>query len=58
LTKEYKTEHSEIEWSELIGMRHVLEHSYYQIKDEVIWSTIETDLLPLRERISVLLSKE
>jgi uncharacterized protein with HEPN domain len=58
LTKEYKTDHSEIEWSELIGMRHVLVLGYYQIKDEVIWATIETDLLPLRERISVLLSKE
>jgi uncharacterized protein with HEPN domain len=39
-------------------MRHVLVHGYYQIKDEVIWAPIETYLLPLRERISALISKE
>ena len=25
-------------------MRHILVHGYYQIKDEIIWATIETEL--------------
>jgi len=36
-------------------MRHILVHGYYQIKDEIIWATIETDLKPLREKIATLL---
>jgi uncharacterized protein with HEPN domain len=36
LTKDYKATHPEIEWNTIIGMRHVLVHGYYQIKDEII----------------------
>ena len=35
----------------MIGMRHILVHGYYQIKDEIIWATIETELQPLRKKI-------
>jgi uncharacterized protein with HEPN domain len=39
----------------MVGMRHILVHGYYQIKDEIVWETIETELLPLREKIAKLL---
>ncbi|MDO4703193.1 DUF86 domain-containing protein [Tannerella sp.] len=55
LTNEFKKEYSEIEWHALIGMRHVLVHGYYQIRDEIVWATIETDLLPLREKVQLIL---
>ncbi len=29
-------------------MRYILVHGYYEIKDEIIWETIETDLTPLK----------
>lgn len=48
LTNEFKTQYSYIEWNDMIGMRHILVHGYYQIKDDIIWATIETDLKPLR----------
>ncbi|MDR0866604.1 MAG: DUF86 domain-containing protein [Candidatus Symbiothrix sp.] len=53
ITKEFKTVHSEIEWEVIIGMRHVLVHGYYQIKDEIVWDTIQTELGPLKERITL-----
>ena len=55
LTKELKANNPNIEWSEMIGMRHILVHGYYQIKDEIIWATIETELSPLKEKITTLL---
>jgi len=55
LTKDFKTHHDSIEWIDIIGMRHVLVHGYYQIKDEIIWATIETELHPLRDKISELI---
>jgi uncharacterized protein with HEPN domain len=55
LTKEFKTNHTSIEWEDMIGMCHILVHGYYQIKDEIIWATIETELQPLKEKILLLL---
>jgi uncharacterized protein with HEPN domain len=55
LTKEFKANNPTIEWNEMIGMRHILVHGYYQIKDEIIWATIETELSSLKEKITTLL---
>jgi len=51
LTKDFKAKHNSVEWADMIGMRHILVHGYYQIRDEFIWDTIETELNPLRENI-------
>ena len=34
-------------------MRHVLVHDYYQISDEMVWATIQTELYPLKEKVIV-----
>jgi uncharacterized protein with HEPN domain len=57
ITKDFKIAHPEIEWTEIIDMRHVLVHGYYQIKDEIIWATIQSELLPLKEKIGLLCDK-
>jgi uncharacterized protein with HEPN domain len=55
VTKEFKDSHPEIEWKLLIGMRHILVHGYYQIKDEIVWATIQTELQPLKEKLKNIL---
>lgn len=55
LTKEFRTSHSEIEWNVIIGMRHVLVHGYYQIRDEIVWATITQELLPLKKQVQEIL---
>jgi uncharacterized protein with HEPN domain len=55
LTKDFKIKHDSIEWSDIIGMRHILVHGYYQIKDEIIWATIETELATLKAKLQKLL---
>ena len=55
LTKDFKSSHDSIEWRDIIGMRHILVHGYYQIKDEIIWATIETELKPLKDNIQKIL---
>jgi uncharacterized protein with HEPN domain len=54
LTKDFKSKHNSVAWNDMIGMRHILVHGYYQIKDEIIWATIETELRPLREQLNKL----
>ena len=51
LTKKFTTEHPEVEWETIVCMRHVLVHGYYQIKDEIVWSTIQIDLQPLKDKV-------
>ena len=57
LTKEFKNANISVEWSDMIGMRHILVHGYYQIKDEIVWATIETELEPLKTEILKFLSQ-
>jgi uncharacterized protein with HEPN domain len=56
VTADFKTKHGSVDWAAIVGMRHMLVHGYYQIRNEIIWATIETDLLPLREIIKEWLS--
>jgi uncharacterized protein with HEPN domain len=57
LTKDFKIRHDSVDWDDIIGMRHVLVHGYYQIKDEILWATIETELQPLKSKLTELLSE-
>ena len=51
LTKEFKEGYHETDWNAIVYMRHILVHGYYQINDEIIWATIQSDLQPLRLNI-------
>ncbi len=48
LTKEFREEHSEVEWDAIEGMRHVLVHGYYKIRPKQLWNTIERDIPELK----------
>lgn len=56
ITKELKNKYPEVPWREIIGMRHILVHGYYQIKEEIIWATIENEINPLKESIILVLN--
>lgn len=44
LTNDFKDNHKEIVWKEIINMRHILVHGYYQVDSSIVWSTIVNDL--------------
>ncbi len=58
VTDDFKSKHDSVDWAAIVGMRHLLVHSYYQIRDEIIWATIETDIMPLKEKIKEWISEE
>ncbi|MDR0812132.1 MAG: DUF86 domain-containing protein [Paludibacter sp.] len=51
MTKQFKEQHSEIEWKVIVDLRHVLVHGYYKIRNEEIWYIIQNDLPQLKEKI-------
>lgn len=51
LTKDFIEIHSEIQWRNIIGMRHVLVHGYYEADSDTVWQTVIEDLPLLKQKI-------
>lgn len=51
LTIEFREEHPEVPWRNIIDMRNVLVHGYYLASPLFIWETYTKDLGPLMEQV-------
>ena len=51
LTKEFIASYPEVPWRDIINMRHVMVHGYYQINPSILWETINNDLISLKEAV-------
>jgi uncharacterized protein with HEPN domain len=58
ISQEFKREHPEIPWHEIIGMRNRLIHDYVKIDLEKVWDTVQRDIPVLIERIEPLVPPE
>lgn len=47
ISQDVRDAHTEVPWTQMVGMRHRLIHGYDSIDLEVVWQTIQTDLPPL-----------
>lgn len=45
----------EIPWKQMIGMRNVLTHNYFEIDFDIVWSVVEQELPNLKPRIQAIL---
>ena len=50
LTKDFKSEHPEIPWSLIQGLRHILVHGYEQIDKQTLYDTTLNDLPLYRDQ--------
>ncbi len=48
LPDDVRAQAPEIQWKKITGMRHVLVHDYFGIDREIVWSTVERELPPLK----------
>lgn len=51
ITPETKALFSDMEWKQIIGMRHILLHEYFGVDFELIWQVIIKDLPILKEKV-------
>jgi len=58
LTNEFKEAHSATNWKDIINMRHILVHGYYQVDSRIVWVTIKNDLPILEKQIEEYLKEE
>jgi len=57
ITPETKALFSDIEWLQIIGMRHILVHEYFGVDFDLIWQVIIDDLPVLKEKVTTVISK-
>ncbi len=51
LSDEFKNEHAEIEWIQIIAARNIAAHGYWQLSMEQIWQAIVEDIPRLKDFI-------
>jgi len=49
LSDEFKVKHSKIEWVQIIAVRNIAAHGYWQLDMKQIWQAIEEDIPVLDE---------
>lgn len=54
ISDDYKKQHPEIPWHEIIGMRHRLVHDYFNINLDIVWEVINERIVELIEFIEPL----
>ncbi len=52
LSKEFCETHPEVIWKDIIGLRHVLVHDYYNVRALEVWNIVKQDFPLLREQIT------
>lgn len=55
ISLETKSKFSNIEWKQIIGLRHVLVHEYFGVDNAIIWEIIKTDIPELKVKIKLIL---
>ncbi|MFM6191089.1 DUF86 domain-containing protein [Planktothrix sp.] len=55
LSADFREQHPEIPWSQMIGMRNILVHNYFEVDTEIVWSVIEQNLPELKTQIERIL---
>ena len=57
IPKEFRDEHSEILWRDIIGVRNRIIHVYPGVDADVVWSIIEDDIPRLMLQVQALLEE-
>ena len=55
---DFKEQHPEIQWTEIIGMRTVLAHRYFDTDPDALWEAVNQDLQNLKSNIEAILGKD
>ena len=55
---DFKDQHPEIQWTEIIGMRTVLAHRYFDTDPDALWEAVNQDLQAMKRTIDAILGEE
>jgi uncharacterized protein with HEPN domain len=41
---DFRSQHSNVPWAEIVGMRHRVVHDYLNIDQDIVWDVVKSDL--------------
>lgn len=57
LPQDLRDQAPDVPWNKIIGMRHILVHSYFSVDTSIVWDVVERELPGLRGQIQALLAR-
>lgn len=57
LSDELRAQHPEVAWGQMIGMRHILVHGYFEVDPEIVWNAAHVNLVQLKEQVEAILGE-
>ncbi|MGD1698826.1 HepT-like ribonuclease domain-containing protein [Dapis sp. BLCC M229] len=55
LSAEFREQHPEIPWTEIIGMRNILVHNYFEVDLDIVWFAIQRNVPQLKSQVEAIL---
>jgi uncharacterized protein with HEPN domain len=57
LSTDLRQAHSEVPWRQMVAMRNVVVHGYFEIDNELVWSAVKNDLPKLAKQVRSILEE-
>ena len=57
LSEQFRAEHPQIPWTQIIGMRNILVHHYFGIDKAAVWAVTQHDLPDLKQKVQITLDE-
>lgn len=56
ITEDTRIAYNQIQWRQIIGLRHILVHEYFGIDNTLVWQIVSNDIPVLKQEITKLLT--
>ncbi|GAP12824.1 uncharacterized conserved protein [Longilinea arvoryzae] len=57
LSPEIRQYFVDVQWGQLIGMRQILVHGYFEVDLDIVWNTVQNNLDPLKSQIELIIKR-
>ncbi len=55
ISNEFRQAHPSIDWQRIVGLRNIVAHRYNEVRQDILWTIIHSELTPLLSQLEALL---
>lgn len=55
ISNEFRQAHPAIDWQRIVGLRNIVAHRYDEVRQDILWTIIHSELAPLLVQLEALL---